>query len=324
MAGDVGKMKLKIGILGNASIARNKIIPALRKLSDYYSIVAIGSRDTTKKGLNQNIEIVGYQQIIENNNIDLVYIALPNSMHDEWVLKSLEAGKHVICEKPFSTSLEVLEKITETALDKNLCIRENFQFVMHPQSNAIRDILLRNELGRINLVRVDFGFPPFQDGSNIRYSSTLSGGAALDAGAYTLKFVNEFFPDLWNPLSTILVNDSSKNVDLSGAFQLQSSSGILAQLFFSFDQDYVCRFEIMGSEGRLQGNRIFTAPADYVEPLKLIKNNNIKEIRFDTCDHFEMQFSDFYRVIKQNDNLPDITSIRKQAVLVHKCILECK
>lgn len=315
-------MRMRLGILGNAAIVKNKIIPTVNVLEDLFELSAIGTRDNKLHTSEELPHRCSYEDVVCNPAIDVVYIALPNSMHEDWIIKSLKAGKHVICEKPFSFTMESLTEIVRLAESKNLCIRENFQFVEHSQSKIIREILHHNKLGRINMVRVDFGFPPFSDENNIRYKKLLRGGAALDAGTYTLKFLNEFFEDTWEPTSTLFQHASFSDVDIGGAFQLRSSSGMFAQVFFSFDQDYVCRFEILGSKGRLRGDRIFTAPHNYSGPLQLISNNEVYNIEVAPSDHFVSQFVDFHCRILNNDNKKDIASITKQATLLMKCIRE--
>lgn len=320
MAFGAGKVKLNIGILGKATIALDKVLPALRKLPDLYDVIAIGSRNPKSQNKSMGCKICTYDEILLDPEIDLIYIPLPNSLHVDWIIKSLESGKHVLCEKPFCLNSKQLDAILKLSIRHSLLIRENFQFTHHAQSQLIRETLKEKALGDVNLIRVDFAFPPFKEKNNIRYDKNLDGGAARDAGAYTIKFLLEFFNLDWQKSTANFIQNTKDGVDYSGCFQLLSAEGVMAQTFFSFKQDYICRFEILGSKGRLSGSRIFTAPPDYNEPLIYSSNNKSLELTYKASDQFLLQFVDLHRTILNGSFNKDREDITRQTQLLEMCL----
>ena len=187
---------INIGVLSTASIAKRHIIPAIKSLSYNFHLSGIASRSfDNAKILASKFETIafdGYENLIKNNKIDAVYIPLPNALHFEWVKKALLNKKHVLVEKSLGCSFEEVNELVNVSIQNNLVLIENFQFRFHPQLNTIKEILKLGKIGNIRSFRASFGFPPFENDSNIRYSANLGGGALLDAGAYTTK-VSQIF-----------------------------------------------------------------------------------------------------------------------------------
>ena len=185
------KKLIKIGILGCANIAKRYVIPSIMELSDYFTIIGIASRTKEKAyhfSNKFNIDtFVGYETLLENKNIDAVYIPLPNALHAEWIEKAFDKNLHVLVEKSLATTFHDVKRLNEIALEKNLVLVENFQFRFHKQLSAIKNFLKKGVIGELRSVRSSFGFPPFPDEDNIRYKIELGGGALLDAGAYPVN-----------------------------------------------------------------------------------------------------------------------------------------
>ena len=213
---------MKWGILGCASIAEKAIIPAIKSI-EVNSLVAVASRNLKKaEKIAQFFDcmpIEGYENLLSLSEIDAVYIPLPTGIHFEWVMKALEAGKHVLVEKSAAENFDQAQKMVALAKTKNLALVENFQFQYHNQHQHVFNLLKDDAIGEVRCFRSSFGFPPFDLSQNIRYNSDLGGGALLDAGAYTLKATSFILGKDFEIKSSFLVYHEDFNVDwFGGAF----------------------------------------------------------------------------------------------------------
>ena len=280
-----------IGVLGCANIAVRSLIPAFAA-SDRYRVRAIASRSLEKAQVvaeKYNCKAYGsYEELIADNDIDIVYVSLPTGLHYEWGKKVLLSEKHLFSEKSLACSYDEVKELVDIAREKHLLVMENFQFRFHSQTQWVRDVIASGKLGEVRCFRSSFGFPPFQDADNIRYSKNLGGGALLDAGAYTVKSMKVILPnERFNYKSSTMVTPGGCEVDLYGGAYFESDSGIIAELAYGFDNYYQCGFEIWGSKGKLTSTRAYTAPAS-LSPMIIIEttDDGRKEIELPSCDHF--------------------------------------
>ena len=310
MEAKLGK-RIKIGILGTANIARRSVIPTLLQLPDHFELVGVAGRDalnTAKYCYNFNISPYhGYDAIINCRGLDAVYVPLPNSLHYEWVMKSLERGLHVMCEKSVSCSLEEAALMVEKARSMNLLLMEHFQFRFHNQLNYIIDLIGQKQIGELRCIRSSFTLPPFSESENIRYSKALGGGALLDAGAYPLKISQILLGNNIRVKAATLNSLQGKEVDiLGGAYLEEENSGIFSEIAFGFDHLYQCNLELLGSKGKLTTDRIFTAPDNY-EPtiyLDLQQGYEIKRevVKLAPDNHFRNIWVHFFNSIRSDIN----------------------
>jgi len=304
------KKLINIGILGCANIAQKYIIPSLLELHDYFSIIGVASRSEAKANqLSTEFKIdtfTGYETLIENEQLDAVYIPLPNSLHAEWIEKAFEKGLHVLVEKSLATSFENVQRLNRMAAEKKLVLVENFQFRFHRQISVIKDLLKEGEIGEVRSVRSSFGFPPFLDKDNIRYKKELGGGALLDAGAYPVKISQLFLGNDIEVGSSNLWVDSNKGVDIwGGAYLKQKNGNLFSEIAFGFDNFYQCNLELWGSKGKIAANRIFTSPPGAEAEIILETNNGKKNIMIESDNHFINMLLHFYKSIVNNNGLND-------------------
>jgi predicted dehydrogenase len=232
-----------------------------------------------------------YQLVIDRNDIDLIYIPLPNSMHKEWVIKSLNSGKHVICEKSLGCSYSEVEEMVAAARRNEKLLFENFQFRFHSQHQIVKKMLEDGEIGETRSFRSSFGFPPFQDSDNIRYRSELGGGALLDAGAYTVKAAHFIMGEDLEVKAATLNVSRDLGVDIYGGIYMQNANGQFAELSYGFDNYYQCNYEIWGSKGKLSVTRAFTAPPGFA-PTVIVEKQGYKEEKIlPADDHFANMLS---------------------------------
>lgn len=298
--------KIKIGILGTANIAAKSVIPTLKNLADYFEIVGVAGRDMSRTAAFCNPlglkAYEAYEYLLQEENLDAVYIPLPNALHYEWVMKALDKGLHVMCEKSLGCNYEETLKMNAKAKENKLLLMEHFQFRFHSQLQYIQNLISNGTIGEIRCVRSSFGLPPFPDANNIRYQKELGGGALLDTGAYPLKISQIFLGNNLSVKAATLNTPAEKQVDIWGGAYLQQQNGnIFAEIAFGFDNLYQCNVEIWGSKGKIYTNRIFTSPANHTPEIVLELQNgyNIEQeqIKLPPDDHFKNIWSYFYDTI---------------------------
>lgn len=298
-------MKTKIGVLGTANIARRSILPALLSLGDLYEVVGIASRNINKANLFANQFDIpafeGYQSIIDSD-IDAIYIPLPNGLHYEWVNKSLERGLHVLVEKSLACSMSEVIYLNNLAKEKDLVLLENFQFRFHRQFSRILELVFEEkQIGELRNVRSSFGFPPFSDSENIRYSKDLGGGSLYDAGAYPLK-ISQLLLGLNLVVDGAFFKiDSDKKIDLYGSIQLVNQENtVSSQVAFGFDNAYQCGLELWGSNGRLTVDRVYTCPPSLSTKILIENEEGSKSINIEPDNHFVNMLIYFHSLINDH------------------------
>lgn len=281
-------MKIRVGILGCANIARRSLAPAFHA-HGAYDLVAIASRDMTKaeafaKGYKARPCL--YENLITAKDIDLIYCPLPTGLHYEYVLRCLQNGKHVLCEKSLATSYAEVCELVDLARRNRLLLMESFQFRFHEQNLFVRQLLSSQKLGDVRQLVVRFGFPPFPDGhSNIRYSKDLGGGALLDAGAYTLKAASYLLGGPLTVRTSNIWSQPNEEVDIGGSVELVSDQGAPASLAYGFDNAYQCGYDIWCEKGIVRTERAFTAPPGFAASVE-VKIGQAAETHVFKADHF--------------------------------------
>lgn len=317
--------RIRIGILGVANIATRSVIPSLQQLTVNYELVGVASRNRdTAASVAERLKLPvfeGYDTLLNRELIDAIYIPLPNSLHYEWVKKSLEKGIHVLVEKSLACSYEEVTELNKIARNMSLALVENFQFRFHSQLAYIQSLLKQRKLGELRIIRSTFCFPPFPDKGNIRYQRELGGGALLDAGAYPIKISQLILGnDLEVTSATINTNDEL-GVDIwGGAYLKQRNGNLFSQIAFGFDNYYQCNLEIIGSKGRLYTNRIFTANETVKPKIRLeTQGNGLQEIELDTDNHFKNMLLYFHELITGNkDKSSEYTANINQSRLLQQ------
>ena len=185
-------MTLRIGILGAAAIAPNAVITPARH-TDGVEVVAVAARQVAvaakyaaKHGIARVHE--SYDALLADPDVDAVYIPLPNGLHGRWTSRALSAGKHVLCEKPFTANADEAAEVAEQAQTSGRVVMEAFHWRYHPAAQRMVDIVRAGELGALTHVEASVCFPLLKRG-DIRFRRDLAGGALMDAGCYAINFV---------------------------------------------------------------------------------------------------------------------------------------
>ncbi len=186
---------VRIGILGAARIAPQAAIKPARNNPEAV-VAAVAARDRSRAdafAAKHGVPKVhdSYAALIADPEIDAIYNPLPNGLHAEWTIAALEAGKHVLCEKPFTANTKEAEDVAEVATRTGLVVMEAFHYRYHPMAQRMRNIVESGELGTIRRVEAALCFP-LPKFSDIRYQYDLAGGATMDVGTYTVHMARTF------------------------------------------------------------------------------------------------------------------------------------
>lgn len=329
--------KIHIGVLCPSEIAFRRFMPAIMK-NKSFEFIGISSASADEWLGEPTEELVemerlkakkftdeyggrifdGYCELLNSTQIDAVYIPLPPALHFRWAKKALESGKHVLLEKPFTTSLGDTEELLNVAKEMNLAVHENYMFVYHSQLDWIKNKL--HEIGSIRLIRIDFGFP-FRGANDFRYDKKLGGGALLDCGGYTVKLASVFLGDTAKITASHLNTKDGFGVDIYGSATLTNDDGLTAQVAFGMDNSYKCSLEIWGSEGTIFTNRILTAPDGY-EPVVSVKKGNVEQqFTLSADDAFAKSIGYFEECVeKAETRMNNYKTIRKQSSYIEMII----
>ena len=189
------RTQVRIGILGAARIASSALVEPAKENADV-EVVAVAARDSTRAQAFADQHGIphahpSYESLIADPDVDAVYNPLPNGLHGKWTRAALAAGKHVLCEKPFTSNADEAREIAELTAQSDRVVMEAFHYRYHPLTLRVEEIIASGEIGKLERVEaaVCFPLPKFAD---IRYDYSLAGGATMDAGCYAVHIVRTF------------------------------------------------------------------------------------------------------------------------------------
>ncbi len=244
------------GVFGTAQIAKICMIPAILK-SENGVLQAIASRNLAKAQAlvekhRQGVAYEGYAALLEDPEIDAVYIPLPNQMHKEWTIKALGAGKHVLVEKPFAMNAGEAEAMAAAAQRHGRLLMEAFMYRFHPRTQRIKQLVEEDALGKISLIRSAFTFPVKRDGSNERlFLPEMGGGSLWDVGCYGVSLARWLLSE--EPTAVSAQADYSESgVDVNFAGTLRFASSALAVVECSFTAALQQTFSVIGWDGAIE------------------------------------------------------------------------
>lgn len=298
--------KIRIGVLGCANIAHRSVIPAILSLPEQFELVAIASRTKDKAAQfaqEFNCEaIASYEQIIERQDIDALYIPLPTGLHKEWINKALSSGKHVYAEKSIAFSFADAQEMVENAKQHNVALMEGFMFQYHSQNLKVKEMLNSGAIGDVRYFTGSFGFPPFPDADNFRYDKVVGGGAIYDACGYPVRAAFYLLGDSLKVQGAAVQYDASRESSIFGSAFLQGDNGIGAAISFGFDNYYQCNYQIWGSKGKITANKAFTPKIDQATTLTWEHDYQTEVIDCAADNHFAKAMMEFYHIITNPDN----------------------
>lgn len=244
--------QVRWGILGAANI-NHDVIPAIKK-AQHSEVVAIASR-TLEKAQSQaeQFDIAkayeGYEQVLNDPTIDAVYIPLANHLHAQWTIHALEAGKHVLCEKPLVLSLEEADAVMAAAKRTGKIVMEGFAYLHQPQTKRVKELVLSGMIGDLRNINGTFSFI-FENMEDFRWNPAFGGGSLLDIGSYPVTYAYWLHGLPYEVFGQKRLAKSG--VDMAFAGQMHFDDGVVSLIDCSFDQEFFLDMDIRGTQGRIR------------------------------------------------------------------------
>ncbi len=318
------KKKVEWGVLGVAEIGMKKVIPAMQR-GEWCDVAAIASRDLKKaqqaaKQLGIRKVYGSYEELLADSDVEAIYNPLPNHLHVPWSIKAAEAGKHVLCEKPISLTVEEAISLLKVRDRTGVKIEEAFMVRTHPQWRAAVELIQTGKIGKVRSVAGCFSYDN-QDPQNIRNIREYGGGGMMDIGCYLIFTSRFIFGEEPTRVFGVIEEDPKLRTDVlsSGVMHFPSGHSV-----FTCSTQLVPyqKVQIFGTKGRIEIEIPFNAPPDrpcriYVDDGADPSGRSAEVIEFETADQYTIQGDLFSRSIREGSELPVPLegSIRNMAVI---------
>jgi predicted dehydrogenase len=299
--------KVRWGVLSTANIATHKVIPAMQQ-GTYSEITAIASRTLGKAqaaAAQLGIPKVygSYEELLDDPEIDAIYNPLPNHLHVPWSIKALQAGKHVLCEKPIApTAAEGLALVDAAKQYLHLKVMEAFMYRFHPQWQRARQLVLEGKIGSLRTIQSFFSYY-LDDPNNIRNISDLGGGAMLDIGCYPISLARFIFGMEPERVFGIVEYDPELEIDRLASGVLDFGRGTSTFTCATQLSPYQ-RVNIFGTEGRIEIEIPFNAPPDRPCKIWYQHGDETEEFLLDTCNQYTIQGDLFSQAVLNDTAVP--------------------
>ena len=296
--------KVRWGILSTAKIGVQKVIPAMQKGRNVI-VSAIASRNISKANsvadqLNIEKRYGSYEDLLADPDIDAIYIPLPNHLHVSWTIKAMEAGKHVLCEKPIGMNAEEAKLLFDTAKSfPHLKVMEAFMYRFHPQWIKTRELVESGEIGEVKTVHSFFSYHNI-DPENIRNQADIGGGALMDIGCYCVSFPRFVFNEEPHRIASDIDYDPIMKTDRLTSAMLHFPGGKTSSFTCSTQLMPYQRANIFGNKGQIEIEIPVNAPPDEQTKITLRTKEKTEVFVFDPIDQYTLQAEAFSKSILEN------------------------
>jgi predicted dehydrogenase len=299
--------KVRWGILSTAKIGIDRVIPGMQG-GRYSEITAIASRDAEKaRKAAQRLGIPkaygSYEELLADKEVQAIYNPLPNHLHIPLTLKALEAGKHVLCEKPIGMNLQEIKSLQEHLKNyRGLKVMEAFMYRFHPQWEKIRKIVKDGTIGEMRHVHSIFTYHNVNP-ADIRNQANIGGGGLLDIGCYCISFSRFLFEREPRRVCGSIELDPTFKTDRLASGILEFEHGT-ASFSCATQAAPSQRAEIIGSRGRIEIQFPFTPPLERSTWIVVHGGSERNEVEFEPCDQYTLQGDAFSRAILEDKPVP--------------------
>lgn len=311
--------RIKLGVLGVSGHFEKRVVLPLQK-SSIIETYAIASRSKDKaadfaKKYGIPVSYSSYEELLKDKAVEIVYIPLPNNMHSEWIKKSADSGKHIICEKPITMNTAEAKDCLNYAAKKGVLVMEAFMYRFHPQWNRAMELMKTGEIGKINSIHTFFGFNN-TDASNIRNLLETGGGAIYDLGCYASSSARFLLQSEPKRVISIVSRDKNFGTDIltSGILEFGETRTLFTISTQTFPHQKVT---VYGTGGILTIDVPFNTFPDV--PGKVIVKTDVgtREILTAPENHYLLEFESFGESIrnKKPSPLPTEDAINNMKVL---------
>ncbi|MGH3900521.1 MAG: Gfo/Idh/MocA family protein [Pseudonocardiaceae bacterium] len=301
--------EVRFGVLGCASIAWRRTLPAMVE-ADRARLIAVASRRADKaRRFGEHFGcawVCGYEELLNRDDIDAIYIALPAALHTPWAARALRAGKHVLVEKPLAGTGREARSLVDLAGKVDRRLMENRMFAYHQQHRAVDELVADGAIGELRAFCSAMAIPPLPD-DDIRYRADLGGGALLDAGFYPVHAALRFLGPSLEVRGAQLFTGRQWSVETRGAALLCTADGVTAQVSFGFEHAYRSSYELWGDRGRISVARAFTPLPSWQPVLRIERQDRTEELTLPADHQFRNVIETFSRhALDGGGDAPDL------------------
>ncbi|MGJ0428171.1 Gfo/Idh/MocA family protein [Methylobacter sp.] len=292
--------KLRWGILGAARV-NERLLPAIVEAHNS-ELIAIASRrpgaaaQTLAQYAPQQQGVHTYDdldELLQNPDIQAVYLPMANHEHAEWALRAIEQGKHVLCEKPMALTVADIEAIEVAARRRNVTVMEGFMYRFHPQHARVLELIRSGLIGEIRSVRASYSFM-MRPARMYRLAESVGrgGGAMWDIGCYAIHSARLFFDHA--PLAvTAMARYVESGADITTSGIMDFGDGRFAHVDFSFERARRCEYEVIGTKGGVKCHTVWQLPGDVPVLSWWTEDGQQCEERLPAANHFRLEIEHF-------------------------------
>ena len=291
--------KINWGIISTANIGRTSMIPALQSL-EKADVLAVASRDKAKaRNFADELGILraygDYQELLDDPEIEAVYIPLPNHLHKKWTIRAAKAGKHILCEKPLALDADESAEMIDAANDNGVILMESFMYRYHPRIISALEMIRSGVIGQLKTIESSFTFS-LADKSDIRYKYEEGGGALMDLGCYCVNLSRLMAGR--DPVSVqAQAVWASTGVDEQLVAMLDFGEGLFAHFDCGFNQGSRQQSILSGTEGYLSMPEVFN-PGEKRSVIHEVKSGKTDKVhKFDGVNEYALIADDFMDAI---------------------------
>lgn len=297
--------KVRLGVLGISNHFVKRVLFPLKKAKNI-EVYAIASRSADKARTFAKKHGIkkwygSYESLLEDEDVEAVYIPLPNHLHAEYVKKAADAKKHILCEKPITPKYEEAKEIIEYAKDRGVLLMEAFMYKFHPQWIRAKEIVDSRELGRIQTIHCYFSYDN-EDPNNFRNVPEFGGGVLLDIGVYAVSSSRFLMNSEPKRVLCLLQKDEKFNVDtlISGILDFGQSRSIFTVAGQAFPSQSV---DVYGTGGTLSVEIPFNTYPDVPGHLNVKTSIGQRDVYLGPADHYLLEFEYFAKAVRGNLSL---------------------
>ena len=279
------------GLLSTARI--NQAVLAGVRQTDRAEVVAVASREQQRAddyAREHGIERAhgSYEALLDDPDVEVIYVSLPNSLHVEWSVRALEAGKHVLCEKPFDRGPREVERAFDAADQAGRLLMEAFMYRHHPQTKKLQEVVAAGAIGELRHLRSSFSFT-LDNPDDVRLAPELDGGSLMDVGCYCLSISRLLAGEPEQVFG--LQRSGTTGVDLGFVGVLEFPGGVLGEFHCAFDLPDASGLEAIGSEGQVFVPEPFRCEDPHLDL-------NGERIDVEDMDRYQLQAENFSAAIR--------------------------
>lgn len=301
-----GQEPVRWGVLSTAKIGRNAVIPAIAKARNA-RLVAVASRDVAKAepiaAQYPSARVFdSYEALLEDPEVEAVYIPLPNGMHVDWTIRATEHGKHVLCEKPLGMTADEVRRMLDAASRAGVKLMEAYMYRFHPEIEWTLEQIKSGRLGEVRLVRAGFAFDITPRPEDIRLQAGLAGGSLVDVGCYCVNVARAVFGKAPEAIVGHVEVPEGSEVERAVGAVLTFGPRQMAVIDCSFELPRHQFVEVVGTKGLLRIPAPFNQDGPTV--VRLTLGDETTEQHFPAADAYQLEVEAFGDAVRHNTAVP--------------------